>query len=310
MHRFALPGILISALAVAAAWAPSVAVAATTQTCTIVAKASQRIVHGTNHRDVICARKGSHVILAMAGNDVIYTGIHGSIVHGGNGTDDIVSGSGKDTINGGPGNDTLTAKGGNDRIAGDAGNDLLQGGRGDDTLVGGAGNDTLEPGAGRNVCEGGSGNDRLGPWCDTYAPMIDELSLSTDTVDTSTSDQEIVFTLRITDGQAGFKSGMIRLDDDHNAEYAITDTNRISGDAHDGVYQVSVWLPQNSPQKNFAIDTWTEDNYGNTGAFPDWKLHSMGLPSVIRQVGAGDSKGPQTALGQPQPGLQDRHLTV
>jgi hypothetical protein len=294
MPRFALPGLVISVFVLAGAVLPTVAFASAAPVkCTIVVKPAQRVVHGTSGADVICAEQGSPIIYGMAGNDTIYTGTKGSVVHGGAGSDRIVSGPGEDTINGGPGNDSLVARGGNDVIAGDAGNDVLQGGAGNDILNGGAGNDTLEPGTGHNTCEGGGGDDRLGPWCDTSGPVLDELSVSTDTVDTSQSDRSIVFTMRITDDMAGFKNGMVWFEPDDRDAADFSAADRISGTDHDGVYQAIFTLPQNSPKKHFKIVVTVYDNRQNRNVYPDWKLGPMGMPSSINQVGAGDNTDPK-----------------
>ncbi len=292
MHRLLLLAPALAVLTFAGVTSP--AAAATTKRCTIIAKPAQRIVHGTAKADVICARSGaSKQIWGSGGNDTIYTGAAGGRVHGGTGNDTIISGSGPDIINGGPGNDTLIAQNNDDIIAGNAGNDLLEGGAGNDTLNGGPGNDVLEPGTGDNTCEGGGGDDTLGPWCDTAPPQLQELTVSTPSVDTSQGPQIVTFTLRVTDDMTGFWEGWAQIGYQDGAPSTHFDAaDRISGDDHDGVYHVSVTMPQNLPARTYNLLFQLYDNQRNHNSYAAWKLQPLGLPSTIVQTGQGDTTAP------------------
>jgi RTX calcium-binding nonapeptide repeat (4 copies) len=119
-------------LTVRPAWAPTVGQppARGYPPCTIVGdrngRATNDVIRGTNHRDVICPDEGNDVVYGRGGHDVIF------------------GGKGVDRLYGGPGDDEFHAWQGGDKLFGDSGNDDLNGELGDDLVVGGKGRDVLK----------------------------------------------------------------------------------------------------------------------------------------------------------------------
>ncbi len=102
---------------------------------------SDRLIRGTDNRDVIDALGGNDLVRALGGDD---------------------------EVEGDDGNDDLRGNEGDDKVSGEAGNDQLRGGPGDDELNGNAGNDQIfdkaadgDGSADKDTANGGSGNDRI-----------------------------------------------------------------------------------------------------------------------------------------------------
>ena len=110
----------------------------------------QRVIPGTQARDVLRGTQQDDEIDARGGNDD---------VRGRGGNDVVTGGGGNDILRGGAGDDDLDGGGGNDRLLGQRGIDTLSGGRGRDQLLGGGGADLLDGKAGQDVMAGGGGAD-------------------------------------------------------------------------------------------------------------------------------------------------------
>ena len=118
---------------------------------------------------------------------------------GSNHNDSIAGSDADNAIAGGLGSDTIASFSGEDQISGEAGNDILFGDEDDDDIYGGSGDDRLNGGPGTNVCDGGSGNNVFLDGCDGSAPVLTELAISPDSVDTFGESQTVSFDLSVTD---------------------------------------------------------------------------------------------------------------
>jgi Ca2+-binding RTX toxin-like protein len=107
---------------------------------TIVGRAGQKIIMGTNRSDVIVGSSRGDVILGRGGRDRICAR---------GGRDRVRAGPAADIVAGGAGRDSVTGGRGADDLDGGVGRDRLAGGRNDtDYLLGGPGNDALNGGRG------------------------------------------------------------------------------------------------------------------------------------------------------------------
>ena len=103
----------------------------------------------------------------------------------------------------------------------------------------------------------------IGSYKDTIPPSLVALSITPDTIDTSTQSQTVTVTLRITDDMAGFSTGNILFYSSSNQQHIYTGfnaSNRISGNTLDGIYQVAIVFPQFS-----ETGTWHIGNVSSCG---------------------------------------------
>lgn len=156
-----LLGTVLAALAggTGPAWAPTVGEppAPGYPPCTIVGDKSGRatndVIHGTKHRDVICPDEGNDIVYGHGGPDVLMGGL---------GTDRLYGGPGKDEFHAWKGPDKLFGEGGDDHLNGEIGKDLVIGGPGKDVLLGASEGDCVVAldGAGGDLVRGDKGFDR------------------------------------------------------------------------------------------------------------------------------------------------------
>jgi hypothetical protein len=270
-----LDPIRTGALALAALGAPTAGLGASQPGCTITAPARERVVLGTPRADVICTPKGAHVVRGRGGNDTIRTG------------------SGADVVYGGTGDDEIETAGGSDVLVGGAGDDELLGGPGDDTLDGGTGDDTLDPGPGHNQCTHGPGSDRIGLWCDSAAPKLASLTVSTDRIDTSQGPVSIHVTAHITDDLSGLRQGVLQFGEVTTANAIFEAGTRVSGTPQDGVYEFTAVVPRYTYQGTFRLSVFLADTQNNHVTVSSDELAGAGLASAVEQTGAGDTAPPE-----------------
>lgn len=127
--------------------------------CTITGTEGDDILHGTNHRDVICGYQGDDVIKARGGRDVVYGGSGKDRAKGGPGGDDLWGEEGNDRLLGGRAGDDLFGQQGNDRLVGGGWSDSIAGGYGDDFMSGGPATDYVDDTYGSDVAMLGAGGD-------------------------------------------------------------------------------------------------------------------------------------------------------
>lgn len=117
---------------------------------------------------------------------------------------------------------------------------------------------------------------------DVTGPVLRELSFPT-TVDVTSSIQYATFRARVTDDIVGFGQVSVRLSSPTRAHFATgygLSTARVSGDAHDGVYEFLVTFPQ-----HIEPGTWTVEYVSLTDAISnrstDFDVASSGFQSTL-----------------------------
>jgi hypothetical protein len=102
---------------------------------------------------------------------------------------------------------------------------------------------------------------------DSEAPLITAASISPAAVDISGGAATTTATLTITDNDSGFVSGNLFLynpSGDYVNNVHFTGTNRISGNALSGVYEVNVTVPEFGAHGNWHLDGLVTDGDDNT----------------------------------------------
>lgn len=127
----------------------------------------EKVIEGTDGRDVIVGLGGRDHIYGHAGDDVICAGAgpHTTYEHekilGGAGDDLLDGGVGRDDIQGNEGRDRIFGAGGRDVVVGNEGRDLVMGGADVDQIGGCENADLLYGGSHRDLMYGGAGDDQL-----------------------------------------------------------------------------------------------------------------------------------------------------
>jgi Ca2+-binding RTX toxin-like protein len=247
-------------------------------------------------------------IVGSSSNDTLTGSAAANTLTGGPGSDTLNGGPGSDTLNGGPGSDTLNGGAGNDQIKGSDGDDSLIGGDGNDALfgelgrdglAGGAGNDALDGGPNSDNLDGGSGSntctfsseDIVSSSCDSTAPVLESMSLSRSSVNTSTGAQTITVTVRLTDdltGVAGdgYSSSPSQVTFTNAATgqivYAMfqSDVQLSSGTRTDGVYTYTMTVPYGAAHGAWDVSSFLlVDQVGNMRWLSKADLSARGLPT-------------------------------
>jgi hypothetical protein len=134
---------------------------------------------------------------------------------------------------------------------------------------------------------------------DVTAPVLESLSVSPASVDTSGASAEITVTARITDDLSGFSSSSWLYayfrspSGDKQFGIGLPGDDLISGTPLDGVYETTRSLPQFS-----ELGTWTlvevnlRDAAGNRKYWSEAELAAAGYDLSFTQTGAGDVTAP------------------
>ncbi len=145
----------------------------------------------------------------------------------------------------------------------------------------------------------GTGMD---PITDTSAPVVQNLSASPTPVDISSDPQYVSIRVRITDS-AGFYSGRLHVlspwvmaNQAFNNWIDIRDSNRISGNAQDGIYSATLYVPYAVE----AIGTWMVDVVALSDIFYNTATEPSGH-SISFEV-TGDFTAPQIPSWSVTPG--------
>lgn len=114
---------------------------------------------------------------------------------------------------------------------------------------------------------------------DTLPPEVPSASVSPASVDVTSGPQTVTITLRATDDDSGVYFGNTYLYDVANHMVTLDlfgDGQRTSGDELDGIYTVTMTVPQYARPGNWRVDAFVRDNAGNQAdffpyamAFPD-----------------------------------------
>jgi hypothetical protein len=123
---------------------------------------------------------------------------------------------------------------------------------------------------------------------DIVAPEISEFSFTPSTIDTTKGSQNVTITFRATDAISGISGIYVSFnrpnDYDDEAGYRVyfDSTNRISGDAKDGVYRAVVTIPQNALLGIYDVYVFISDALGNGKSLFSSDLTARGFPSQLR----------------------------
>ena len=270
--------------------------------CTIV---------GTEIDDVLVGTSGDDVICGLGGDDVI---------NGETGNDRLIGGDGNDQILGDDGNDYAEGGLGADKLFGGNGFDALVGGTDNDVLIGGASSDSLDGGDGIDYCEDDKQDSAISScFFDEGDPKLISVAISTGIIDTSVNSAVMIFRVRALDIGTGVKqinfgirlkdktkywsigsssnsepcgTGMLPTDPD-GITSLITGC-RVGGDQFDGIYEVRVLIPRQSPKGRYVLVVGSvEDNAGNTTTISQAELLAKKFAVSFLQVGAGDITQPK-----------------
>ena len=136
---------------------------------------------------------------------------------------------------------------------------------------------------------------------DLNPPSLTEFSFAPSTIDTSAAPRPVTLTLRIADAISGFDFGNFLFLSPSGQQVnsgGYNRSNRISGDAHDGIYEVTATFPQFSEVGTWRlIQVFMKDLVGNTVALGEADLVSLGFPTTLTIA---QSCNQLTALGPAQ----------
>ena len=164
---------------------------------------------------------------------------------------------------------------------------------------------------------------RSGAAVDTNAPVLTALSMTPTTVDTADAAAVVTITARLTDERSPSIGGTAPLSrilltgpggEQQSVAY-LSQAQRISGTAVDGVYRTTLTIPWHSEPGRWNASAVLVDISGNTRTLTAANLTGSGFPSGVTQSGAGDTHAPQlVALGiapaSVDTSLQSQTITV
>jgi len=136
---------------------------------------------------------------------------------------------------------------------------------------------------------------------DITAPSLTQFSFAPATIDTSAASQSVKVTLRIADDIAGFDFGNFLFLSPSGQQVnsgGYNNPNRISGNAFDGVYEVTTIFPQFSEVGTWhVIQVFLRDAVGNSVVLNETDLVTRGFPATLTIA---QSCSQLTALGPAQ----------
>ncbi|MGZ4791129.1 MAG: DUF7743 domain-containing protein [Ilumatobacteraceae bacterium] len=130
---------------------------------------------------------------------------------------------------------------------------------------------------------------------DGAPPQIQSLSFDRASIDTSTSEQTITLTARLTDDYSGVNVAYIQFFNSAGQVRVapIFSSGLQSGTALDGIYTGTLTMPKYSASGTWYVDVVTvRDNAGNSGMQVRSELAARGLSWSFEQVGPGDGTAP------------------
>jgi hypothetical protein len=156
---------------------------------------------------------------------------------------------------------------------------------------------------------------------DTTGPRVESLTVSPTTIDTSTSQQYVTVTARVTDDLSGVRAGDFAQvtfisPSGTPIDAKFTPADRITGDALDGVYRTTLVVKAMSPKGDYTLrSVQAHDGAGNFSFVYDTDLAARGFSWGFRQVGDGDASAPTIEALAVEPGSIDtsagaRRVTV
>lgn len=123
---------------------------------------------------------------------------------------------------------------------------------------------------------------------DLASPDLVEFSFNPSSIDVSAGAQNLTLTLRITDALSGFEFGSFIFMSPSGNQIISGGYNfahRVSGDSHDGVYQVTASVPQFSEAGNWRVlQMFLRDAVGNSNVFSESDVSSRGFPTQLQVI--------------------------
>ena len=120
---------------------------------------------------------------------------------------------------------------------------------------------------------------------DITAPNLTQFSFSPATIDTSAASQSVKLTLRIADDISGFEFGNFLFLSPSGQQVnsgGYNSPNRISGNALDGIYEVTTTFPQFSEVGPWRlIQVFLRDGVGNSAVLSESDVSTRGFPTTL-----------------------------
>ena len=147
---------------------------------------------------------------------------------------------------------------------------------------------------------------RSGAAVDTDAPVLASLAMTPTTVDTSSGPAVITITARLTDERSPSIGGTRAAQPDHpdrsgraqQATAYVSQAQRISGTATDGVYRSTLTIPGTPAPGPWNASAVLSTSPATPATLTTANLAAAGFPSRSNQTGPGDTHAPQlVALG-------------
>jgi hypothetical protein len=116
-----------------------------------------------------------------------------------------------------------------------------------------------------------------------FLPVLADLAIAPSTVDTSSSAQDVTFTLHITDNLSGFQFGGIALTSpDGTQNTATAPLVQTAGDTLDGTYAATATIPAYAQPGAWRIDRlFVLDNATNELNLDATQIQALGFPATI-----------------------------
>ena len=139
---------------------------------------------------------------------------------------------------------------------------------------------------------------------DTQPPVVADFSFTPSSVDTSTGDQTIAVTVRVTDDVAGLETapsllGRILFASPSGTTHVFAEvhpSHLVSGTPLDGTYMVTMVVSQFAEQGTWTLSSlFFQDRVGNQATLPAAAAAAAGFPTSFDQTGPGDTTPPVIA---------------
>ena len=159
---------------------------------------------------------------------------------------------------------------------------------------------------------------RSGAAVDADAPVLASLGMTPTAVDTADGSAVITITARLTDARSPSIGGTAPLSrvlltgpgGQQQATAYLSQAQRISGTATDGVYRSTLTIPWHAAPGRWSASAVLVDISGNTRTLTAANLAASGFPSGVNQSGAGDTHAPQLVALSIAPGSVDTSLAA
>ena len=139
---------------------------------------------------------------------------------------------------------------------------------------------------------------------DTSPPQIAGVTLTPETIDTSTGSRAVVIDVHATDDLSGVGSLQATLTSGGQSQSASASLQS-GGTVLDGTWQATVTLPRWSQQGTWWLSLAATDQIGNSVSLSPSQIVALGLPDSIAQTGEGDSTPPTVSSGSIAPSSFD-----